>query len=189
MTYRAADGPLVEPLAGLLGEEPGDTRRIAFEEVPIAVADDLSLVGPIAGRGRVARTNRGLLLQLEASATITAACVRCLEPIEVPLDVRIDEEILPSIDFATGAPLDVTAEPEVARLDDHHRLDLEPLLRDAISLAEPIAPLCRPDCPGLCPTCGERLTGDAVHDHGDDEIDPRLEALRRFAVDDRDENR
>ena len=39
-------------------------------------------------------------------------------------------------------------------LDDHHELHLEPAVREAISLAEPIAPLCRSDCPGLCDTCG-----------------------------------
>ena len=50
-------------------------------------------------------------------------------------------------------------------------------IRDAISLAEPIAPLCRPDCPGLCETCGADLTDDPGHAHADDDIDPRLAPL------------
>ena len=49
----------------------------------------------------------------------------------------------------------------------------------AISLAEPIAPLDRPDCPGLCSVCGQPLD-EGEHDHGEDEIDPRLEALKAF---------
>ena len=62
-------------------------------------------------------------------------------------------------------------------------MDLEPPVVDAIVLAEPIAPLCRPDCPGLCVVCGQPLeAGD--HDHPDDDIDPRLEALRGFQADD-----
>lgn len=188
MSRRAVDGPLLEPLAGLLGEPPGATRSIRFEDVRIPIADDLALAGPISGRGHVARTNRGLLLELEASATIAATCARCLEPLDVPLTVRVEEEVMPSIDLATGSPLDTAVEPEVVRLDDHHGLDLEPLLREAILLAEPIAPLCRPDCPGLCSGCGERLDDISAHEHGDDAIDPRLEVLRRFAVDGRDEN-
>jgi len=72
---------------------------------------------------------------------------------------------------------------ELLRLTDHHELDLETPVREAIQLAEPIAPLCRPDCPGLCLVCGERLD-EGVHDHPDDEIDPRLEALRAFKADD-----
>ena len=62
------------------------------------------------------------------------------------------------------------------RLSDHHELDLEPVIRDAISLAEPIAPLCRPDCPGLCRVCGQDLATAPGHAHPD-EVDPRLAAL------------
>ena len=51
----------------------------------------------------------------------------------------------------------------------------------AVSLEEPIAPLCEPDCPGLCPECGERM--EPGHGHGEAPIDPRLEALRAFRVD------
>ena len=68
-------------------------------------------------------------------------------------------------------------EPEALRLDDHHELDLEPAIRDAISLAEPIAPLCRPDCPGLCRVCGPDLAADPAHAHPTRSIDPRLAVL------------
>jgi uncharacterized protein len=70
-------------------------------------------------------------------------------------------------------------EEEPLRLTDHHELELESPVREAILLEEPIAPLCRPDCPGLCLVCGERLE-EGDHDHPADDIDPRLEALRGF---------
>jgi uncharacterized protein len=70
----------------------------------------------------------------------------------------------------------------VARLTDHHELDLETLAREAIDLAEPIAPVCRPDCPGLCSTCGLPLD-EGRHDHPDEGVDPRLAALEAFRVD------
>jgi uncharacterized protein len=97
--------------------------------------------------------------------------------------LRIDEEVLPTIDLASGLPVPVEedADPEAPRLTDHHELELRPLVAEAISLAEPIAPLCEPDCPGLCPECGERL--EPGHAHEDTDIDPRLEALRAFRVD------
>lgn len=41
------------------------------------------------------------------------------------------------------------------------QLDLEPLARDAVLLGLPLAPLCRPDCAGLCPTCGADLSDGA----------------------------
>ncbi len=33
-------------------------------------------------------------------------------------------------------------------------VDLLPLVHDAVLLELPIAPLCRPECAGLCPNCG-----------------------------------
>ena len=55
-------------------------------------------------------------------------------------------------------------------------IDLEPALRDAVVLALPLQPLCRDDCPGLCPECGARLADDPGHAH--DAVDPRWAALR-----------
>jgi uncharacterized protein len=105
--------------------------------------------------------------------------------IEVPIHISIEEEVLPSIDLHSGHAVVAREEgdDELLRLTDHHELDLETPVREAIQLAEPIAPLCRPDCPGLCLVCGERLD-DGAHDHPDEELDPRLEALRNFKADD-----
>ena len=87
------------------------------------------------------------------------------------------QEALPTIDIASGQPAHVDEEPDALRLTDHHELDLEDDVRDFIILAEPFAPLCREDCPGLCIVCGLEL-GSGPHQHPDDDIDPRLEGLR-----------
>jgi uncharacterized protein len=71
----------------------------------------------------------------------------------------------------------------VLRLTDHHELELEEEVRDGILLSEPIAPLCRQDCPGLCLECGLEL-GSGPHEHPDADIDPRLEALLGFTAPD-----
>jgi uncharacterized protein len=176
---RSAGAPLRWNVAGLLADEPGGSRTHDVIGVEIPLADDVVLAGPIDGVVRLRRTNRGVLADATLTTAIGAACSRCLRPIDVPLDVRIEEEFLPSLDLATGRPIDTAEEPEVARLDAHHELDLETATREAILLQEPIAPVCRPDCPGLCLVCGESLDG-GPHEHPDAEIDPRLEALRSF---------
>jgi uncharacterized protein len=178
--------PLTYPLAGLLAEPPGERRLYAVHGATITLPDDLRLAEPLEGRVEVARTNRGILLEARIHTAIEASCARCLRDIEVPIDVDLDEEVLPSVDLASGAPLDTAAEPDVARLNAHHELELGSLVGEAISLAEPIAPLCEAACPGLCPVCGERL-GPGHQAHADDDIDPRLEALRAFRVDGGDE--
>ena len=55
---------------------------------------------------------------------------------------------------------------------------LEPVLRDAVVLALPLSPLCRDDCPGLCPDCGARLADAGPGHRHDDAVDPRWAALQ-----------
>jgi uncharacterized protein len=74
-----------------------------------------------------------------------ALCRRCAGDATGVLEARVAER------FAPGAsPDDDDAYP----LDDE-TVDLRALVRDAVVLELPLAPLCRDGCAGLCPTCGE----------------------------------
>jgi uncharacterized protein len=122
------------------------------------------------------------MVNADLSTSLQEECSRCLQEIEVAIEVHIEEEALPTLDIKTGLPLDPRDDPDALRINDHHELELEAAVREAIFLAEPIAPLCSPDCLGLCPTCGERLAS-GTHVHDEAEIDPRLEVLKAFRVD------
>jgi uncharacterized protein len=181
----AADAPLLWNVAGLLGEPAGAVRDYAIRDVELDGGEDFTLAGPIEGRIRLGRTNRGLLVDADFTTTLATQCVRCLRDVTVPLAFEIDDEALPAIDIHSGRALSISLEDEeagVIRLTDHHELDLEQPIREAILLALPIAPLDREDCPGLCIVCGLPLD-EGDHDHPDDDIDPRLEALRGFVAD------
>jgi uncharacterized protein len=182
VTERPTDGPLSWNVAGLLGEDPGAWRRYDVRGAAIDLGEDLRLADDVEGSVRLVRTNRGILASTDLHAALALECSRCLRDTAVPVEVRFQEEYLPSLDLATGRPLPTEEEPDVLRLTDHHELDLETPVREALQLAEPIAPLCRPDCPGLCIACGGRLD-EGSHAHPDDEIDPRLEVLRGFRPD------
>lgn len=166
-------------VAGLLGEPPGSRREVRLTDVVLDLGPDLGGVVPVTVEARVSRTNRGVLVAGRVTTALADVCGRCLAPLDLPVDAAFDEEVLPSVDLASGAPVDRVPEPEAARLSDHHELDLEPLAREAIQLAAPIVPVCRPDCAGLCPTCGVDLNLEP-HDHGGPAVDPRLAALRDF---------
>jgi uncharacterized protein len=183
MTRSPVDAPLTWNVAGLLADDPGASREFDVSDVTIPLDDDLELARPISGHVRLQRTNRGIIADVRLQTGLRAECSRCLRPMEIPVDVAFEEEFLPALDLATGKPLPMDAEPDVARLTDHHEIDLEPLVRDELVLAEPIAPLHSPDCAGLCIECGLPLDG-GTHDHPTDDIDPRLEALRGFKPDD-----
>lgn len=169
-------------VAGLLRESPG-TARTFHVQVPrgdLPIAEDLQLAGPVEGEVKLWRTGRGILARGRLATTLAETCSRCLAPTLTPVSVEIDQEALASIDIDSGKPVDLAGEPDAIRLDDHHELDLAETIRDAISLAEPIAPLCRPDCRGLCLVCGEDLNLAPEHHHAQDDIDPRLAGLAQL---------
>lgn len=183
MTERPDDGPLTWNVAGLLAEDPGAERVHGVDGVSIDLGQDLALAAPIAGHVRLSRTNRGILASADLHAALALQCSRCLRDITFGVDVRFREEFLPSLDAATGRPVATADEQDVGKLSDHHELDLEISVREALQLAEPLAPLCRPDCLGLCSVCGGRMD-EGSHDHPDEETDPRLAALRGFRASD-----
>jgi uncharacterized protein len=164
-------------VAGLLREPAGATRTVELGSL------DWGPAGPrpprrVLGTLRLQRTNRGILASGRARTLARRTCIRCLDEFDEPVDVELNEEFLPSVDPTSGAPVAVdAAEADVARIDAHHEIDLTALLADELALAEPMHPLCRPDCPGLCVVCGARLDAADHPDHAGSEVDPRLAAL------------
>lgn len=167
-------------VAGLLHEPPGVARDYRLRDRYLSLAPDVELAGPLNGTLRLQRTNRGILVNGSLEADLRRTCARCLEPFVEPARIGVSEEFLPSVDPDSGSFLPEPDAAEAARLiDAHHEIDLAPVLREEFALTEPMHPLCRPDCAGLCPDCGARIGADhPVHEV--DEIDPRLAGLARF---------
>ena len=164
-------------VADLLRSAPGTSDRYELAVPSLSIADGVDLAAPITGEVRLTHSGRSILVQGRLRTAVAEQCSRCLRPARARLVVAIEDEALPSVDLTSGLPLEMGSEPDVLRLTDHHELDLEPVVRDAISLAEPIAPTCRPDCPGLCETCGLDLADHPGHEPPGEDIDPRLAAL------------
>jgi uncharacterized protein len=164
-------------VADLLRSAPGTSERHEVAVAGLPIAEGVELVEPVTGEVRLTHTGRSILVQGTVRTALAEQCSRCLRGARAIVDAEFEEDALPSVDLDSGSPLHDDEGPDVLRISDHHELDLEPVVRDAISLAEPIAPLCQPDCPGLCETCGVDLIENPGHEHTDDEIDPRLAAL------------
>ncbi len=164
-------------VAALLRSVPGTSRTYPVTVAALAIAEDLELAAPLEGEMKLSRTGRSILAHGRLHTAVAEQCSRCLTTVAAPISVEIEEEALPLLDIDSGQPLDTSTEPDALRLDEHHELDLASAVRDAISLAEPIAPLCRPDCRGLCLICGADRNQDPAHAHPDDDIDPRLAGL------------
>ncbi|MDQ3526346.1 MAG: YceD family protein [Actinomycetota bacterium] len=134
---------------------------------------------PVEVELRMESVVEGVLATGSAEATATGVCVRCLDVVDLEVDVRF-QELFAYVDRAAHHH-DVGVGQDD---DDVHELegdlmDLEDVLRDAVVTALPFQPLCRDGCPGLCSECGARLADDPDHQH--DVIDPRWSVLADLA--------
>lgn len=142
---------------------------------------------PISLDLRLESVSEGVLVTGTASAPTAGECSRCLQPIagEVEIDLT---ELFAYPDSTTEETTDADEIPRVGLDRDGETVDLEQPIIDAVGLVLPFSPVCRPDCPGLCPECGIALdNAEAGHHH--DNIDPRwakLATLRERAAEPRE---
>lgn len=173
-------------VAGLLQEAPGATRESALRDRYLSLGADVELAGPIDGKVRLQRTNRGILLRGTVAAPVRRTCSRCLEPFVETVRLQLAEEFLPTIDPQRGVALPPpAADEEALSIDAQHQIDLGAVVHDELVVSEPMHPLCRADCPGLCAGCGRHMDVGSC-DCATNEPDPRLAALARLLEGTRD---
>ncbi|WP_461010673.1 YceD family protein [Streptomyces capparidis] len=164
-----------------LGRRPGSLKRLT-RSVPAPEGLGIEVIGvPVNATVelelRLEAVMEGVLVTGTARAPLEGECVRCLEPLEQELEVGFQELYsYPDVDRGESEDDD---EEETLTLEAE-LLDLEPVLRDAVVLALPLQPVCREDCPGLCPQCGARFADDPEHHH--ESVDARWAALQDLVV-------
>lgn len=119
---------------------------------------------------RLESVHEGILASGRIDTAYEGVCSRCLTDVTAPVKVEFQELF--------AYPGDEATDFEVQ--DDH--VDLETLVRDAIVLSLPFQPVCQPDCPGLDPATGERLTGSSGEEQSEP-IDPRWSGLQDYPSD------
>lgn len=126
---------------------------------------------------RVESVSEGVLVTGTVSGPTVGECSRCLTAVNGRVEIGLTELFA----YPNSTTEATTEEDEVGRVVDD-RIDLEQAIVDAVGLELPFAPVCQPDCPGLCPQCGVQLANDPSHHH--DTIDPRWAKLVDMLSDD-----
>ncbi|MFQ5735851.1 MAG: DUF177 domain-containing protein [Thermodesulfobacteriota bacterium] len=139
---------------------------------------DISFVGPIAAHLELTKAKADVAVTGEISARMKANCSRCLKEIELPLEITFSDF------FVRGADEQGDRELKPADLDvdflEGPELDTLDIILAQIALEAPTHPLCKPDCPGLCPRCGADLNKGPCACPRAEKVDPRLAALKDF---------
>jgi len=177
-SYRLAKDLLQFNVAQLLKERTEASRKFNIENAVITV-DDLGLVltAPLSGTIRLVKAAGDVLVTGTLSTVLQLPCTRCLEPVDVPVTIEIEETFVPITDVATGMHRTLPADvDDTTLIDEAHILDLTEVVRQELYVSQPNQVLCRQDCRGLCPRCGQNLnTGQCSCSPV--EIDSRWSAL------------
>lgn len=155
---------------------PGEMReRQRTIEAPEAFGEALASV-PAGERidleVRLESVHEGILVTTRARTTMHAECGRCLTQFTEPCEV----------DFQELFAYTPTEADEYGVHGDH--VNLEPPLRDAVVLALPFQPVCRPDCPGLDPETGDPRDAEVAAEPV--AVDPRWAALAGLLAEEND---
>jgi uncharacterized protein len=161
-------------VAELLGR-PGEYRDVRLSEPLEGVQTALARLSdePISGNLRAESVIEGILVTGAVSGTTVVQCARCL----TEFDSRIEADLC-ELFVAPGHDIRQSGADDTYRVI-RSEIGLEPMLRDAMTLALPLHPLCRADCKGLCAQCGADLNAG---DCGcvEDESDPRWAPLEKL---------
>lgn len=166
-------------VAQLLKAHTGSTRVCLVRSEIENLDPEIVAVDVLSGQVRLLRTIDGVLVTGALSTSLGLVCDRCLEPFVQQVDIELEDEFRPSIDIVSGASLPVSHDDEANIIDEHHILDLHEVVRQRILLSQPLHPLCRADCRGLCSNCGQNLNEGACA-CGETIADPRWAALREL---------
>lgn len=126
-----------------LTTRPDDVRLDTQEEAEYSA---------ISFTGRMENIGKGTYrLTGNVTSAMTTPCARCLAPVPTELRAEVNEVYTPgSIETNTGL------DDEGYRYEGHV-IDIRQALHDNLLLVAPQKLICRPDCQGLCPTCGQNL--------------------------------
>lgn len=164
--------PLRLNVGFLLKESPGYSRTIEVDAPQANLENDFPVAG-LRGALTLTRTHEGLYVQGQLRAQTQVECARCLEAATVNVRSHLEELFYYP---PKTAPADSLTIPE------DHNLDFTPLVRADMLVSVPMRALCRPDCKGLCPNCGQNWNDGPCH-CDQDASDPRWGALKTLLDD------
>jgi len=157
----------------------GTTSTYELTAEKLELTDELEVTKPV--RISLMVTNNGRILELKGyiNTEIEVKCHRCLEPVVIPINAVIEEELVYFADLRYVGDFSEEEVEEKFLVFDNDVFDLTDIFRENIISVLPYRILCTEECRGLCIKCGQNLNIKNC-DCNTEEIDPRLEILAKL---------
>jgi uncharacterized protein len=140
----------------LLMEPSGASREYQLDD-PLLLPDNHDAVR-VLGTVAMLRTNKSIWVSAALRSDVECECGRCLTRYSHPIHFQLEEEYIPSLNPLTGARVTPPSDgSDYYLIDENHILDLTEPVREYVMMEDPMKPLCRPECAGLCAGCGSDL--------------------------------
>ncbi|MEN6603483.1 MAG: DUF177 domain-containing protein [Bryobacteraceae bacterium] len=140
-----------------------EQRKLVFDETfppgEVEFLDSkLRQVSPLRATGSAALVSASLgevRIQGRLSVEMEADCDRCLEPARFPIQADFDLYYEPMAHIARAEEVEIGAREAEVGFYEGDGLELKEILRERVLLALPMQQVCRQDCKGICPVCGQ----------------------------------
>lgn len=88
------------------------------------------------------------------SGVLEASCDRCLDKIEIPVELDFDLPYRPMEEITQEEEVEVGEDELKVGFFSGDGVNLADVVREQVLLSVPMKVVCRSDCRGLCPVCG-----------------------------------
>lgn len=164
-------------------KSPEATRRYHFEEeFPplILTGEEISFLDPVSVDILLERAGMIIPLKARINTKIRRACGCCLKVAEAPVQIDFNLEFVHRSDLdELGIQLEPGQESDDYEIFEDQPIEMREIVYDNLIMSMPMRFVCQPDCPGLCPQCGQDLSVAACACQP--EVgDPRLAILKEL---------
>lgn len=162
------------PEEGLLLKREDAPSSYGLEEAGLSPSENVCL------QGKIKKTPKGAFLEGRVSTVLELECGRCLCRFSFHVQSELRIFFLPEYKASQEHERELVFEDLDTYYYEGTEIDIVDPVRDQIVVAIPMQPLCSPDCPGLCPTCGKNLRENKCSCQPDVEVDHRLSVLKNL---------
>jgi uncharacterized protein len=157
----------------------GDFARVYQPEELNPVDERVSLSAPAAVNGKVQLAGNEVFVNGHLDTRAEVECDRCLKAVEIPVSADFTLEYISGSEYESSGVAELTEAEMSVSVFDGKGIDVDEIVKEQVLLAVPTRMLCREDCKGICPECGnDRNTGECNCVTND--IDPRWAALKKL---------
>jgi uncharacterized protein len=111
-------------------------------------------VGPMRVNGEAELAGDEIRIHGHISGALEATCDRCLEQMNMPVELDFDLPYRPVEEIAQEEEIEVPEDELKVGFFSGEGVDLADVVTEQVILSVPMKLVCEPECQGLCPVCG-----------------------------------